>query len=119
MTGKTLFWLTPVILSASFIFPACKDSNAPSSSAPTSDRRADRTTKMSDGDIENAIRAKLESDAQTRLANLLVDAEAEANKVVIKGTVPSQEARTKAIELAKSVQPGLTINDEIIVRPAG
>ena len=119
MVVKSLFWLTPMVLSASVIFSACKDSNAPTGSAPTSEQRANKNTKMSDADIENAIRAKLESDAQTREANLSVDAEADANKVVIKGTVSSQDARTKALELAKSVQPGLTINDEIEVRPAG
>lgn len=119
MVVKSLFWLTPMVLSASFVFSACEDSKAPTGSAPTSEQRANGTMKMSDSDIENAIRAKLESDEQTRRANLSVDAEADANNVVIKGTVPSQEARTKAIELAKSVQPGLTINDEIEVRPAG
>jgi osmotically-inducible protein OsmY len=74
---------------------------------------------MSDADLEKAIKAKLESDTQTRQANLSVDAETSENKVSLKGTVPSQEIRTKAVELAKSVQPGLTINDEIEVRPAG
>jgi hypothetical protein len=33
--------------------------------------------------------------------------------------VASQDLRTKAIELAKSANPGVTINDEIEVRPAG
>jgi len=40
------------------------------------------------------------------------------NKVKISGTVVSQEMRTKAVDLAKSVQPGITIEDEIEVKPS-
>lgn len=115
---KIFFWMTPIILSVGLIVPGCKD--APESSrtdGPVTERSADG--KMSDADLEKAIKAKLESDTQTRQANLSVDAETSENKVSLKGTVPSQEIRTKAVELAKSVQPGLTINDEIEVRPAG
>jgi BON domain len=115
---KTFLWVTPMVLSAGLILPACKDSNSPNSNMPASERPAD-ATKMSDADLEKAIRAKLESDDQIRQANLSVDAEAKENKVSIKGTVPSQDIRTKAIELARTAQPGLTINDEIEVRPAG
>ena len=39
------------------------------------------------------------------------------NEVTISGTVLSQDARTKAVELTKSVQSGLTINDKIDVKP--
>jgi osmotically-inducible protein OsmY len=74
---------------------------------------------MSDSDLEKAIRAKLESDEATRQANLSVDADADENKATLKGRVTSQDVRTKAVELARSVQPGLTVNDEIEVQPAG
>jgi osmotically-inducible protein OsmY len=74
---------------------------------------------MSDADLEKAIKSKLDADEQTRQANLSVDAEVKDNKVSIKGTVPTQDVRAKAIELVKSVQPGLTVNDEIEVKPAG
>jgi osmotically-inducible protein OsmY len=47
-----------------------------------------------------------------------VDANADKNEVTISGTVLSQDARTKAVELTKSVQSGLTINDKIDVKPA-
>jgi osmotically-inducible protein OsmY len=74
---------------------------------------------MSDSDLEKAIRAKLESDEATRQANLSVYADADENKATLKGKVTSQDVRTKAVELARSVQPGLTVNDEIEVQPAG
>jgi osmotically-inducible protein OsmY len=116
---KRFLWLVPVVLSASVILPGCKDASNPrSTEVPNSERRAD-TGKMSNSDVEKAIRAKLESDADTRQANLSVSADASDNKATIKGTVASQDVRTKAIELARSAQPGLTINDEIEVRPAG
>jgi osmotically-inducible protein OsmY len=112
-------WLAPLVLSASVILPGCKDSpNTPAGNAPTSESRATET-KMSDSDLEKAIKAKLESDNDVRQANLSVDADAGENKVTLKGKVGSQEQRAKAVELAKSAQPGVTINDEIEVRPAG
>lgn len=116
---KQLFLMTPIVLAVGFTIAGCKDaSDKPMSNAPVAERRADGS-KMSNSDLEKAIKAKWESDTQTRQTNLSIDAEANENKVSIKGTVPSHEVRTRAIELAKSVQPGLTINDEIEVRPAG
>jgi osmotically-inducible protein OsmY len=122
-----MLWLVPVLLSGSLIATGCKDANAPSTNAPATpsvsgpspDRAATSTSKMSDSDLEKAIRAKLESDEATRQANLSVDADADENKATLKGKVTSQDVRTKAVELARSVQPGLTVNDEIEVQPAG
>ena len=118
---KAFFWMTPIILSLGLTASGCKDaSETPMTGGPVAERSADGTAnKMSDSDLEKAIKAKLESDTQTRQANLSVDAEANENKVSLKGTVPSQEIRAKAVELARSVQPGLSVNDEIEVRPAG
>jgi osmotically-inducible protein OsmY len=73
---------------------------------------------MSDSDLEKAVRAKLESDAQLEDAKLDVDANADKNEVTISGTVRSQDMRTKAVELAKSAQSGITVNDKIDVKPA-
>jgi osmotically-inducible protein OsmY len=73
---------------------------------------------MSDSDLEQAIHAKFDSDAQLEGAKLDVDADVDKNEVTISGTVRSQEARFKAVELAKGVQSGLTVNDKIDVKPA-
>ena len=116
---KKLLWMTPIVLTVGFALPGCKDaSDRPGANTQVAERPAD-SGKMSDADLEKAIKTKLESDEQTRQAKLSVDAEAKDNKVSIKGTVPSQDVRAKAIELVKSVQPGLTVNDEIEVKPAG
>ena len=114
------FLLGPMFLSASLIgLAACQDS-PDTKTAPAPETRADAPrNKMSDADLEKAVRDKLAADEQIRQANLSVDAEADENKVTLKGSVQSQEVRTKAVELARSVQPGLTINDEIEVKPAG
>jgi hypothetical protein len=119
---KNLFWLTPIILSSALvILPACdrKDDSpapAPQTSAPR-DTGAP-AVKMSDSDLEKAIRAKLESDDAIKQANLSVNADVDDNKATISGTVVSQEIRAKAIDLAKSAQPGITIEDKIDVKPA-
>ena len=72
---------------------------------------------MSDGDLENAIKAKIETDAQLKAAGLSVDAEAEKKTVTLSGTVATQALRTRAVELAKSAQPDLIITDKIDVKP--
>jgi osmotically-inducible protein OsmY len=115
---KTYVWLAPFVLSVSVILPACKDSNTPGTNAPTTERRGGET-KMSNSDLEKTIKARLESDNDIKQAKLSVDADSSENKATIKGRVASQDLRAKAIDLAKSAQPGVTIHDEIEVQPAG
>jgi osmotically-inducible protein OsmY len=113
---KTLAWLTPVVFSAALILPGCEDSSTSNTTAPEN-----RTTaaKMSNSDLELVVRTTLESDQDIKDASLSVRAEVDENKVTISGTVPSQDIRSKAIELARAAQPGLIVNDEIEVKPAG
>src|SRR4030095_16235869 len=74
-------------------------------------------SKLSDSDLEKTVRAKLESDAQLKVADLSVNADAERNEITLSGTVRSSAAREKAIELAKSAKPGVLVNDKIDVKP--
>jgi hypothetical protein len=77
-----------------------------------------RTTKGMDGSqLEEAVKSKLQGDDQLRSVD--VSADAEKNAVTLKGTVPSQEARKKAVELARSAHSGITVNDEMEVKPVG
>jgi BON domain len=95
--------------------------STPRTDSPGSMPRAESPTgsaKRSDSDLENAVKAKLSSDEQLRTANLKVDANADKNEVTISGTVKSQAERSKAIDLAKSAQSGVTVNDKIDVKPA-
>jgi osmotically-inducible protein OsmY len=72
------------------LFIGCDEPNRQPTGQTTS------VSKMSDSDLEQAIRAKFDSDAQLKEAKLDVDADVDKNEVTIAGTVRSQEARSKA-----------------------
>lgn len=113
---RTWAWLTPVFFSAALIAAGCEDTRTTDIPAPEERTAA---AKVADIDLELAIRAKLESDQDLKQLPLSVTADADKNEVTISGTVPSDDVRSKAIELAKAAKPGLNINDEIEVKPAG
>ena len=75
------------------------------------------TTKMSDGDLEKSIKAKLDADAQLKTANISVSASADRNEATISGTVETQALRSKAVELVKSTHAALILTDKIEVKP--
>jgi osmotically-inducible protein OsmY len=75
------------------------------------------STTMTDSQLENNVRSKLNTDAQLKGANLGVSANASKNDVTLSGTVDSQNLRTRAVELAKSANAGLIVNDKIEVKP--
>jgi len=75
------------------------------------------SAKPSDSDIEDTIKSKLNADPVLKEAKLEVDADVEKNEVTLSGTVQSEEQRAKAIELAKSARPGVTVNEKIDVKP--
>jgi len=68
-------------------------------------------------ELQKAVRAKLESDAQLKEADISVIAIGERNEITLSGTVRSGAAREKAIELAKSATPGVLVNDKIDIKP--
>jgi hyperosmotically inducible periplasmic protein len=72
---------------------------------------------LSNSELERRITEKLNADAQFKGADFDVDADASQNSVTISGHVESQELRSRVIEMARSVQPGLTVNDKLEVRP--
>ena len=73
---------------------------------------------ISSSDLENAVKAKLQSDDQLRTASINVNADADKKEVTLSGTVPSEELHSRAIDLAKSAQAGVNVNDKIDVKPA-
>jgi osmotically-inducible protein OsmY len=73
---------------------------------------------MTDAQLENSIRSKLDSDAQLKAAaNIRISANASRNEATLSGTVDSQASRNRAVELAKSANAGLVITDNISVKP--
>jgi osmotically-inducible protein OsmY len=84
----------------------------------TSSGTADSSkTTMTNSELENLVRGKLNSDAQLKGANLGVSANAERNEVTLTGTVDSQALRTRAVDLTKSAHSGLIVTDKIEVKP--
>ena len=65
--------------------------------------------------LEEKIKTNLNSDEQLKASNLGVTANAERNEATLTGTVQSEEAKTKAVESAKSAQPGLTVTSKMEV----
>ena len=113
---KKFNWLIPLLFCLNVVFAGC-DEGGPQPGTRTSPSTAPRTSKLSDSDLEKSVRAKLENDAQLRVADLSVNSDAERNEVTLSGTVRSHAAREKAIELAMSAKPGVLVNDKIDVKP--
>ena len=86
---------------------------------PGCDKGKDQPTPTSESapstDLKKSIRAKLESDDAVKQANLSVKVDVNDNKATLSGTVVSQDLRSKAIDLAKSAQPGLIVEDKIVI----
>jgi osmotically-inducible protein OsmY len=66
-------------------------------------------------ELEQAVRAKLGSDKELRGASIVVIADVTRNQVTLSGSVASSALRQKAIELARSAQVGVSVNDRIEV----
>ena len=115
---KTCVWLIPLLFGLNLVVAGCDDRDRRPATQTSPSVSTPSAAKMSDSDLEKAVRAKLETDAALKEAKLDVDADADKNQVTLSGTVRSQEVREKAVELAKSAHSGLTVNDKIDVKPA-
>ena len=79
---------------------------------------ASAPSTMTDSDLQRAIQSSLEADAQLSAAKIDIDADAKDNKITLKGTVPTETMRIRAVELAKAGRPNLEVTDKIDVKPA-
>ena len=107
---RKLFLASFVVVAFGLILTAC----APAESTDTTNKPA---ANMSDSELENKIKAKFDSNAQLKVADLSVSADAEKNEATISGVVGTQSLRTKAVDLAKEASPGLILTDKIEVKP--
>ena len=82
------------------------------------DRSKTAASGQADSNLERSIKASFAADAQLQDNGLSVTANAEKGEVLLSGTVPSEESRSKAVALAKAAQPGLQVIDTIKVKPA-
>ena len=118
--GKALFFLAIIALSAVVLF-ACGRSDEPKTTSPSPAVAAPAATgagspASANNSLEKAVRAKFESDGQLKTANIRVDADVTKNQVALSGTVESEALRSKAVELAKSTQVGVIVNDKLNVK---
>src|SRR4030095_11219343 len=74
-------------------------------------------TKMTDADLERAITASINTDATLTAYRIGVSGDAEKNTATLTGTVPTEAARTRIVELAKAGRPNLVVTDKIDVKP--
>ncbi|HEY9436026.1 MAG TPA: BON domain-containing protein [Blastocatellia bacterium] len=107
---RKLFLASFVVVAFGLILTAC----SPTESTDSTNKPA---ANMSDSELENKIKAKFDSDAQLKVADLSVSADAEKNEATISGVVGTQSLRTKAVDLAKEASPGLILTDKIEVKP--
>ena len=109
-------WLTIVLLIGStLMIVACNDSSGGSSRLS----KTQRQVRMSNTDLENAVLVKLRTDAQlVEETRLSVRADVNKNQVTLSGTVATDDARSKAIDLARTARAGLAVDNQIEVKPA-
>ena len=116
--GKCIL-VFPLLFGLNFMLIGCDErSRQPVIGTPSpSIHKLERlNASMRDSDLENAVRAKLETDPQLTSAYLSVNADAVRNEVTLSGIVRTHAVRKKAIGLAKSAKPGVAVNDKIDVR---
>jgi len=65
--------------------------------------------------MEQSIKTQLLSEP--KLQGIGVEARADKNEVTLSGTVPTEDLRTKAVDLAKNGRPNLVVTDKIDVQP--
>lgn len=97
---------------------ACGKSGDPENQAPAT-MAGTTDTVRSNADLETAVKAKFKTDEQLRSADLGVSADAATNEITLSGSVESEALRSKAVDLARSVDSGVIINDQIDVKPSG
>ena len=107
---RKLFLASFIIMAFGLILTAC-------SPAEPIDGANKPATKMTDSQLETKIKAKFDTDATLKAADLSVSANAEKNEATISGTVATQALRMKAVSLAKDASPGLVLTDKIDVKP--
>jgi hypothetical protein len=74
-------------------------------------------TGMSNSDVEKRIQDRFKADPQLNAFDIKVSADSDDNEVKLSGTVNSEDARKRAVQIAQGVLPGFSISDTIDVKP--
>ena len=73
--------------------------------------------QITDSQLEQMVKTRLQADGSVSRLNLGVDANAEHKAVELTGTAYTERQRTRAVELAQNIVPGVVVNDKIEVKP--
>jgi len=73
--------------------------------------------RITNADLERMVKDKIASDPQLSARKIDVAADADKNQVTLAGTVPTEQLRTRSVELAKASRTGLVVVDKIDVKP--
>jgi len=109
MRAPTIAISLGLLVTLGFLAGCSQTSTTTSASGPSA---------MTDSDLQKAVQARLNADPDLNAAKLDVDADAKENKITLKGTVPTETMRLRAVELAKGGNANLVIADKIDVKPA-
>lgn len=80
-------------------------------------KMTDSANPMSNAELAASIKRSLDADDQLKIANLKVNADKDKKVATLSGTVESLSLRSKALDLARSAQPDVTIQDQIDITP--
>ncbi len=105
---KNVIFAIVIVAVSSLGFMACEDRGA---------KMTDSANQMSNAELERSIKRRLDADDQLKSANLKVSADKDKKVATLSGTVETESLRSKALDLAKSTQPDMRIQDEIEVTP--
>jgi osmotically-inducible protein OsmY len=107
-----------LVLGTASLISVLRRSQVESPSAAAGVAQGTGSPSAANAKLEEAVKSMLRRDNQLRTANLKVDADVTKNEVTLSGTVDSEAMRNKAVELAKTAQVGVVVNNRIRVRPA-
>ena len=115
MAGK--FLAVILVLGTASLLSVLRRSQAQaSSSVALAAGVAQGSPSAANAKLEETVKSVLRRDNQLRAANLEVDADVTKNEVTLSGTVDSEAMRHKAVELAKTAQVGVVVNNRIKLR---
>jgi len=98
-------------VSLMLLVAACSDNQRRSST------NRSQSGMMNSSDVEKNIQDRFKADPQLSAFDISVDADTDGSEIKLSGTVNSEDARRKAVQIAQSALPGYSISDTIDVKP--
>ena len=100
--------LTALMLASVLLLSACSSTGS----------RASTETKTTNADLEQAVKNRLAADTRLASSRIDVSADVDRNQIPLSGTLPDEQLRMEAVEIAKASRSGVVVVDKIEVKPA-